>query len=59
MKDESLEELFSDICNNYCKYLNDIPSDIWDNIGDDICSDCPLVKLQLLINNKLILEKKS
>lgn len=56
---ENLEEFFSDICDNYCKYLNDIPSDVWDNIGEVICSDCPVVKLQLLINNKLNLEKNS
>ena len=59
MKDEneSLEELFSNICDRYCKY----PGYVWNDneMEDTICCTCPLVKLWSRINNnELNLEKK-
>ena len=51
MKDENLEELLSDICDNYCRYLNDIPADVWENVSDEICKDCPLSKIAEKINS--------
>ncbi len=43
--DECFDELLSDICDNYCKYLSELPNEVWENVSDDICGNCPVSKI--------------
>lgn len=42
---EILEETANNMCDNYCKYPEKYTPEEWEQVFEDICSDCPLMRL--------------
>ena len=40
-----LEEVCNEMCEKYCKYPDMYSPEEWENVFEDICDNCPLMKL--------------
>lgn len=40
-----IEEVKGQICDRYCKYPSQYTSEEWEEVFEEICSDCPLDRL--------------
>ena len=40
-----LEETCNEMCDKYCKYPGMFTSEEWEDVFEDICDKCPLMKL--------------